>query len=158
MTAELGNRLVDFFKTPGPYAAFPVGGGDWNWRRNPDADWQRLIRRVDAYAPWNIGNYTIDAAGDKHASTHYWADDKHDCEKVGVFWLPVAAVKAEKPEVLVKVIIECFYLSHEEKVTVCHPARKACGDRPLRVPPWIESPPAHPQVASRSPERCSPAG
>jgi hypothetical protein len=89
MTAELGNRLVDFFKAPGPYAAFLVGGGDWNWRRNPDADWQRLIRRFDAYAPWNIGNYTIDAAGDKHASTHYWADDKHECEKVGVFWLPV---------------------------------------------------------------------
>ncbi|MGA2069107.1 MAG: deoxyribose-phosphate aldolase [Thermoguttaceae bacterium] len=31
----------------------------------------------------------------------------------------VKAVKAKKPDVLVKVIIECFYLSHDEKVTAC---------------------------------------
>lgn len=89
MTAELGNQLVDFFKRPGRYSAFLVGGGDWNWRRNPDVAWQKLFRRFDAYAPWNIGNYTKDAAGDKHAATHYWAGDKRECEKSGVFWLPV---------------------------------------------------------------------
>ena len=27
MTPELANRLIDFFKTPGPYAAYLVGGG-----------------------------------------------------------------------------------------------------------------------------------
>lgn len=31
----------------------------------------------------------------------------------------VKAVKAKKPDVLVKVIIECYYLSHAEKVTAC---------------------------------------
>jgi deoxyribose-phosphate aldolase len=31
----------------------------------------------------------------------------------------VAAVKAKKPGVLVKVILECFYLAHDEKVTAC---------------------------------------
>ncbi len=31
----------------------------------------------------------------------------------------VRAVKSNDPEVLVKVIIECFYLSHDEKVTAC---------------------------------------
>jgi deoxyribose-phosphate aldolase len=31
----------------------------------------------------------------------------------------VRAVKAKQPEVLVKVIIECYYLSHDEKVTAC---------------------------------------
>jgi len=30
------------------------------------------FRRFDAYAPWNIGNYTKDAAGDKHAAAHTW--------------------------------------------------------------------------------------
>ena len=31
----------------------------------------------------------------------------------------VATVKAKNPEILVKVIIECYYLTHEEKVTAC---------------------------------------
>jgi hypothetical protein len=89
MTAELGNKLVDFFHTPGRYSAFLVGGGDWDWRRNPDAAWQSLLRRFDAYAPWNIGNYTKDAAGNKHAATHYWADDRRECEQHNMLWLPV---------------------------------------------------------------------
>jgi len=89
MTAELGHQLVDFFKTNRRYAAFVVGGGDWDWRRNPDAVWQKLFRRFDAYAPWNIGNYTQDAAGAKHAATHYWAEDKLECAKAGMVWLPV---------------------------------------------------------------------
>jgi hypothetical protein len=88
MTADVGNRLVDFFKG-GSYPAFVVAGGDWNWRRNPDNAWQTMIRRFNAYAPWNIGNYTRDAAGEKHAATYYWADDKHECERAGVRWLPV---------------------------------------------------------------------
>ena len=29
MNAELANRLIDFFRTPGRYSAFLVGGGDW---------------------------------------------------------------------------------------------------------------------------------
>lgn len=89
MTADLASRLLDFFKTPGPYAAFLVGGGDWNWRRNPDPAWQAFYRRFGAYCPWNIGNYTIDPAGLKHASTQYWAEDKRDCESRGTFWIPV---------------------------------------------------------------------
>lgn len=89
MTAELANRLIDFFKAPGRYSAFLVGGGDWNWRRNPDPAWQKFYRRFDAYCPWNIDNYTNDQDGGKHASMSYWAEDKHECEKAGVFWLPV---------------------------------------------------------------------
>ena len=89
MTAELGNRLVDFFKARGRYSAFLVGGGDWDWQRNPDGEWQKLVRRFDGYAPWNIGNYTRDAAGVKHASIGYWAEDRRECEKAGAFWLPV---------------------------------------------------------------------
>ena len=51
LTAELATRLIDFFKAPGPGSAFLVAGGDWNWRKNPDPDWQRFFPRLDAYAP-----------------------------------------------------------------------------------------------------------
>jgi hypothetical protein len=89
MTAELANRLIDFFKTPGPYSAYLVGGGDWNWRKNPDPEWRKLYNRFDAYIPWNVGNYTVDAAGIKRASTNTWAEDKQDCEQRGQTWIPV---------------------------------------------------------------------
>src|SRR5436190_6806378 len=29
MTPEVANKIIDFFKAPGPYQAFLVGGGDW---------------------------------------------------------------------------------------------------------------------------------
>ncbi len=89
MTAELANRLIDFFHAAGPYRAYLVGGGDWNWRRNADPEWQGFLRRFDAYAPWNVGNRWIDQAGDQHASTQTWADDQRACEKVGMLWMPV---------------------------------------------------------------------
>ena len=89
MTAEVANQLIDFFKTQGPYAAFLCGGGDWDWRRNPDPQWQAFYRRFDAYSPWNVGNFTRDSAGISHASTGYWLEDKAECDKHGVLWLPV---------------------------------------------------------------------
>lgn len=89
MTPEVANKLIDFFKAPGPYAAFLVGGGDWNWRRNPDPAWQAFYRRFDAYSPWNVGNISRDRAGVAHASTGYWAEDQAECAKCGMLWLPV---------------------------------------------------------------------
>jgi hypothetical protein len=89
MTAAIGNRLIDFFHAPGPYRAFVVGGGDWNWRRNPDPDWQKMLKRLDGYSPWNVGNYRTDRDGTKHASTSYWLDDRRECERGGMLWLPV---------------------------------------------------------------------
>jgi hypothetical protein len=89
LTAELANRLVDFFKASGPYAAFLVGGGDWDWRKNPDPQWQAIYRRFDAYAPWNVGNYLTDANGAKHASMDYWAEDERECQRHGTVWIPV---------------------------------------------------------------------
>lgn len=89
MTAELANRLIDFFQSPGRSSAFLVGGGDWNWRRNPDPEWQKFYRRFGAYCPWNIGNYTNDKGGVKHASTQCWAEDQRDCESRGALWIPV---------------------------------------------------------------------
>ena len=68
MTAELAGKLIDFFHAPGPYRAYLVGGGDWDWRSNADPQWQECYRRLDAYVPWNIGNYATDTAGVKHRS------------------------------------------------------------------------------------------
>jgi len=88
MTPELANKLIDFFKAPGPYAACLVGGGNWNWRQNPDPDWQKFYKRFEAYVPWNIGNYWTDKTGAKHATTNYWADDRRECARNGTLWIP----------------------------------------------------------------------
>ncbi len=89
MTAEVAARLIDFFKEPGPYSAFLMGGGDWEWRKNPDPAWQAFLRRFDAYSPWNVGNTSMDAAGTRHASMGHWAEDKREAERRGVLWVPV---------------------------------------------------------------------
>ena len=89
MTAQLANKLIDFFNAPGPYSAFLVGGGSWDWRRVPDPDWQKFYRRFDAYAPWNVGNWTRGAKGEAHASMGWWAEDKKEIERNGRLWMPV---------------------------------------------------------------------
>jgi hypothetical protein len=87
MTAELANRLIDFFKAPGPYSAFLVVGGDWDWRANPDRQWQEVYRRFDGYVPWNVGNFHTDGDG-THAATGSWAGDLQECRSRGVLWIP----------------------------------------------------------------------
>ena len=87
MTTEIAHRLIDFFKAPGRYSAYLLGGGDWNWRRDPE--WKKIVFRFDAYAPWNVGNYAKDAQGAYHASMVWWEADKRECEAHGVLWLPV---------------------------------------------------------------------
>ena len=90
MTARVANQLIDFFKAPGQlYRAYLVGGGDWGWRRNPDPEWRTFLRRFDAYSPWNVGNFSRDDQGVPHASTGYWAEDKRECERHNMLWLPV---------------------------------------------------------------------
>ena len=89
MNAELANRLIDFFRTPSRYSAFLVGGGDWDWRHNPDPEWQKFHGRFGAYCPWNIGNYVIDVSGAKHAATNNWVEDQRECERLGMLWIPV---------------------------------------------------------------------
>ncbi len=48
---EMWPDLIDFFAAPGPYSAFLVGGGDWNWRRNPDPTWQDFTADSAPTAP-----------------------------------------------------------------------------------------------------------
>ncbi len=89
LTTEVASQLIDFFKTPGPYAAYVVGGGDWDWRRNKDEAWQKMLARLDAYSPWNTGNFSKDREGVVHAASSWWAEDRKACEERGQLWLPV---------------------------------------------------------------------
>ena len=87
MTPALAHRLIDFFKAEGKSSAYLIGGGDWDWRA--DAKWREVVHRLDAYSPWNVGNYGMDEKGISHASLGWWAADKQECEEHGVRWLPV---------------------------------------------------------------------
>jgi hypothetical protein len=89
MTPAVANELIEFFAADGPHAAFLVGGGDWDWRRNADPAWQALYRRLPAYAPWNVGNYSTDKLGVRHATMDHWAEDKRQCDERGAMWMPV---------------------------------------------------------------------
>lgn len=89
LTVAVANQLLDFLKSPGPYAAYVVGGGDWDWRRNADPGWQAMLRRLDAYSPWNVGNISKDRDGTVRASMGWWAEDLRECERRGQLWLPV---------------------------------------------------------------------
>jgi hypothetical protein len=89
MTPELANKLIDFFHGPGRTSAYVVGGGDWDWRRHFDGPWQACLRRLDAYSPWSVGNYSKDRSGTAHATTNTWADDLRECRLHGMLWLPV---------------------------------------------------------------------
>jgi hypothetical protein len=90
MTAEVGNQLIDFFQQPGPYQSLLVGGGVWNWRKNPDPERQKMFRRFKVWVPWNVGTDARDkATGIARANTSTWADDQRVCRENGTFWIPV---------------------------------------------------------------------
>jgi len=88
MTPEIAGRLIDYFKAPGKYGAFMVGGGSWDWRRASDPGWQAVYKRFDAYIPWNTGNFTQTPDGNYHAVTDYWYDDRVAALTNGVMWIP----------------------------------------------------------------------
>lgn len=89
LTVEVANQLLDFFKAPGPYQAYVIGGGDWDWRHRPNEAWQKMLTRLDGYSPWNVGNTSRDKAGVVHAAMGSWAEDKRACEARGQLWLPI---------------------------------------------------------------------
>ena len=90
LTAKDAVKLIDDFKKDGPLPAYVVGGGDWNWRGNFDDDWKKAFAKLDAYMPWNVGNYS--EGGEprvKSASTGGWAEDAKEAKRLGVRWIPV---------------------------------------------------------------------
>jgi len=89
MTPQVLNQLIDFFKAPGPYHAYIVAGGGWDWRTLPDPEWAKAIHRLDAEVPWNPGNSCKDAAGVIHPQMKSWAGDRLELAKSGTLWIPV---------------------------------------------------------------------
>ncbi len=89
MTAELANRLIDFFEQPGKYQAVLVGGGSWDWRNNKDPDWQAFHKRFKAYCIWNIGHYhRRKESGETFAAVDYWEADRTAAQANGTLWIP----------------------------------------------------------------------
>jgi hypothetical protein len=87
--AVLANRIIDFFKGDAKYRVFLAGGCEWEWRTEKEPGWAEMFRRFDVISPWNVGNYSLDDAKHKYASTHYWKDDLAEARRVGMLYLPV---------------------------------------------------------------------
>jgi hypothetical protein len=85
---ELANRIIDFFKNEGQYAATLIGGCEWWWRTEKNPEWAKVFRRFDAIGPWNIGNF-MQVGNQKHAATDNWKDDLAEARKAGMAYLPV---------------------------------------------------------------------
>ena len=90
MTAELANRLIDFFEQSGKYQATLVGGGSWDWRTNPDPKWQAFYKRFKVYCIWNIGNIapSTDDSQQWGASMSFWEEDRKAAVANGTLWIP----------------------------------------------------------------------
>ena len=84
----LANRIIDFFKTDKKYGATLIGGCQWHWRTEKDAEWAKVFRRFDVLSPWNVGNYAK-VNDQKHAATDYWKGDLQEAKKAGMAYLPV---------------------------------------------------------------------
>lgn len=89
ITPELAHRIIDFFKNDPRYGVFLAGGCEWEWRTEKEPGWDAFLRRFDAMCPWNVGNYSLDAAGSKWASTAYWKEDVAEARRAGMLYIPV---------------------------------------------------------------------
>lgn len=85
---ELAHQLIDFFKNDPRYGVTLIGGCQWYWRNEKNAEWARAFRRFDVLSPWNVGNYGV-VNGQRHAQTGYWKADIEDVQKSGMKYLPV---------------------------------------------------------------------
>ena len=83
-SATTANNVLDIFQSGGRYEAFVIGSGQWWWRSETAAGWPAAFGRMDAWIPWNVGNYSGD-----HASTGYWLDDKNEMASSGVLYMPL---------------------------------------------------------------------
>ena len=81
---NLGNEILDIFQGRGSYNAFVVGSGQWWWRSDSSAGWRDVFLRMDAWIPWNVGNYS-----GNYASTGYWSGDRNEMGSAGVLYMPL---------------------------------------------------------------------
>jgi hypothetical protein len=86
--AALAHRIIDFFKAGTPYGVTLIGGCQWQWRGEKNAEWSRAFRRFDIISPWNVGN-VIKVKDQKHANTTLWKEDLTEANRAGMAFLPV---------------------------------------------------------------------
>ena len=86
--AQLAHRIIDFFKNDPKYGVILIGGCEWYWRNEKNADWAKEFRRLDVISPWNVGNVTK-IEGQKQAATGYWKADMAEAKAAGMEYLPV---------------------------------------------------------------------
>jgi hypothetical protein len=85
---ELAHRILDFFQADERYGVTLVGGCQWYWRTEKNAEWARAFRRLNVISPWNVGNY-MTVAGQREAETNYWRDDLAAAKRAGAEYMPV---------------------------------------------------------------------
>lgn len=85
---ELAHRIIDFFKDDPIYGVTLVGGCQWRWRTEMNAEWKKAFQRFDVISPWNVGNSTL-IDGQRHASTASWKEDIRVAADAGMKFLPV---------------------------------------------------------------------
>jgi hypothetical protein len=94
----IANQIVDLFHQDDPYQATLIGGCQWYWRTEKNAEWAKVFRRFDVLSPWNVGNTTLERArtvanprGEprQQAATGYWRDDLAETKRAGIGYLPV---------------------------------------------------------------------
>ena len=82
-SAAFGNQILDLFQEEGSLQAFVAGSGMWPWATQ-SGEWLDVFHRMDAYIPWNIGNYE-----GAYASTYRWAAEKADMASHGCIYVPL---------------------------------------------------------------------
>ena len=83
-SADIANEVLDIFQNDGPYGAFVAASGQWPEPEEHLTDWLQAQARMDAYIPWNVGNYNGD-----YAYTAYWDMDQDRFSANGVLYMPL---------------------------------------------------------------------
>jgi hypothetical protein len=85
---DLAHRIIDFFKNDPKYRVCLVGGCQWTWRTEKNAEWARAFRRFDVIKPWNVGN-AAPAGGKVYANVAPWPQDLAEARRAGMRFMPV---------------------------------------------------------------------
>jgi hypothetical protein len=83
-SAAIANEVLDIFQNDGPYGAFVAASGQWPEPEEHLTEWLQAQALMDAYIPWNVGNYN-----GEYASTAYWDWDQDRFSSNGVLYMPL---------------------------------------------------------------------
>jgi hypothetical protein len=91
--AYYAERIIDFFKRDKRYSVTLVGGVNWPWREDKNADWARVYRSFDVISPWNVGNFNTIRRGEtgwaRARMDDLWPLDLAESRRAGMLYMPV---------------------------------------------------------------------